>query len=476
MKSFQKRAARRSSSSRTRRRRSRRSADRACVLDRGHLLYDGPVDGGADRVPAADRGVAVRGDRAGRRAGAGGCTREPVDRPRSGVASPGDRRALGRGGRVGVRLPAPPGAAAGSLRARRRLRQPVSGPSCCCRTCSRSHYWGFEKNIELFIAGAQIELPRAGVPAELGHFIVNDDFDLSDAPHPFDLAIASSLFRRLSLNSIAALLAGVVRGAGARWAVLRDLARQSGSAAVRADRAARRRPRPTATASRFTTASGCCRRSRRRSAVAPSVSTSDSHPRGESIMVITRRTNWHEKTRPAARTSIHRAPPRTRGGTRRGRDARRRAERHLRRVCGRARRLTPAHDPLSGGAAGLGRDAVAHRGDPRQQQLARHQALRRTRARLGARREASGHHRPRQATREVPRFVRRPRRSASTSPAISTPKAAWARRPAPASDRIEAAGIPFALNNVESRLRKARSVLRRGIRATTTRIRSTSCT
>jgi SAM-dependent methyltransferase len=73
------------------------------------------------------------------------------------------------------------------------------------------HYWGYEKNIELYIAGSQIELPRVGVRVELGHFIVNDDFDLSEAVHPFDLAIASSLFRRLSLNSIARAIASVIR-------------------------------------------------------------------------------------------------------------------------------------------------------------------------------------------------------------------------------------------------------------------------
>ena len=86
-----------------------------------------------------------------------------------------------------------------------------------------SHYWGFEKNIELFIAGSQIELPRAGVRAELGHFIVNDDFDFSEAPHRFDLAIASSLFRRLPLNSVARAIAGGRARARPGRTVLRDL-------------------------------------------------------------------------------------------------------------------------------------------------------------------------------------------------------------------------------------------------------------
>ena len=72
-------------------------------------------------------------------------------------------------------------------------------------------YWGFERNIELFIAGSQIELPRAGLHAELGHFIANEDFDLAETPHLFDFAMASSLFRRLPLNSVARAMASVVR-------------------------------------------------------------------------------------------------------------------------------------------------------------------------------------------------------------------------------------------------------------------------
>jgi ABC-type polysaccharide/polyol phosphate transport system ATPase subunit/SAM-dependent methyltransferase len=74
----------------------------------------------------------------------------------------------------------------------------------------QSHYWGFEKNIELFLAGTQIELPRVQVRPELGHFIVNDDFDFSDATHEFEFAIASSLFRRLPLNSVARAITRVV--------------------------------------------------------------------------------------------------------------------------------------------------------------------------------------------------------------------------------------------------------------------------
>ena len=75
----------------------------------------------------------------------------------------------------------------------------------------QSHYWGFEKNNELFVAGVQIELPRAGVAPERGHFVVNDDVDLSSVPHAFDFAIASALIRRLSLNTIARVFIAVVR-------------------------------------------------------------------------------------------------------------------------------------------------------------------------------------------------------------------------------------------------------------------------
>ena len=75
----------------------------------------------------------------------------------------------------------------------------------------QSHYWGFEKHPDLFVAGVQIELPRAGVVPERGHFVVNEDFDLSEVPYTFDFAIADRCFRQLSLNSIARCFASVIR-------------------------------------------------------------------------------------------------------------------------------------------------------------------------------------------------------------------------------------------------------------------------
>jgi ABC-type polysaccharide/polyol phosphate transport system ATPase subunit len=75
----------------------------------------------------------------------------------------------------------------------------------------QSHYWGFERHVDLYVAGVQIELPRAGVVPERGHFVVNEDFDLSEVPYTFDVAIAGSLVRQLSLNAIARCFASVVR-------------------------------------------------------------------------------------------------------------------------------------------------------------------------------------------------------------------------------------------------------------------------
>ena len=86
----------------------------------------------------------------------------------------------------------------------------MAAASHLLRYMEQSHYWGFEKNAELFLAGVQIELPRADVRPERGHFLVNDDFDLSSAPHAFDFAIAGSLLRRLPLNGVARCFASAI--------------------------------------------------------------------------------------------------------------------------------------------------------------------------------------------------------------------------------------------------------------------------
>jgi hypothetical protein len=68
----------------------------------------------------------------------------------------------------------------------------------------------FDVSRELFDAGVIVELTRAGVPANRGHFIVNTRFDLSESPHTFDWAIAHSLVDRLEPNQLGPCIAGVL--------------------------------------------------------------------------------------------------------------------------------------------------------------------------------------------------------------------------------------------------------------------------
>ena len=182
--------------------------DRACLLHRGQLLYDGTVDGGMTeyrRLSAASPHEALG-------------PVEAVAAAPSSSTSDADLawHRLASGGRWSEE-----GAWVFDFLRRQGLRPDQFVLDVGCGSLSAAsrlltymephHYWGFEKSIELYIAGAQIELPRVGVRAELGHFIVNDDFDLSEAAHPFDMAIASSLFRRLTLNSVARAIASVIR-------------------------------------------------------------------------------------------------------------------------------------------------------------------------------------------------------------------------------------------------------------------------
>lgn len=176
---------------------------RVCVLHQGQLRFDGDVDSGLTeyrRLNAASPHQAIRGgddapsvtvdDRAWHRLATGGRWEEQGEWAFDFLRSQGlrpDQYVLDVG--------------CGSLAAAARL----------LPFMEQSHYWGFEKNVELFTAGVQIELPRLGVRPERGHFVVNDDFDLSEVPHAFDLAIANSLVRRLPLNSIARCFASVLR-------------------------------------------------------------------------------------------------------------------------------------------------------------------------------------------------------------------------------------------------------------------------
>jgi ABC-type polysaccharide/polyol phosphate transport system ATPase subunit/SAM-dependent methyltransferase len=181
--------------------------DRACVLDRGQLVYDGTVDGGLTeyrrltaRSPHEALGPSER--------------QEPPGSPSADPDLTWHRLAAG-----GYWVEE--GEWVYDFLRREGLRPNECLLDVGCGSLSAAthllgfllphHYWGYEKNIDLYIAGAHVELPRVGLRAELGHFIINDDFDFSEAIQDFDVAIASSLFRRLSLNSVARCVAGVLR-------------------------------------------------------------------------------------------------------------------------------------------------------------------------------------------------------------------------------------------------------------------------
>ncbi len=177
---------------------------RACLLDHGRLMYDGDVDSAFTeyrRLTASPEDAVARPSSAGAAPGAdpdfawhrlatGGKWSEEgrwtYDFLRDAGLTP-DQYVL----EVGC----------GSL----------ASASLLLRYMHRGHYWGFEKDMALYVAGVQVELPRAGVWAEWGHFLVNDEFDLSGSPHEFDIAIAPSFFRRLTLNRVGRCVAGVLR-------------------------------------------------------------------------------------------------------------------------------------------------------------------------------------------------------------------------------------------------------------------------
>jgi len=73
------------------------------------------------------------------------------------------------------------------------------------------HYWGVERHYPLLDAGIRLEFPRAGIDRERAGFLHNVTFDLSEIPDRFDFALADSLFAYLPFNNVARCIAGVVR-------------------------------------------------------------------------------------------------------------------------------------------------------------------------------------------------------------------------------------------------------------------------
>ncbi len=180
---------------------------RVCVLENGRVVFDGDVNEGLSRYAASISGtegadVASAAERAGQMAGD-----EEPDRAwhRIEVGGQWDEAGawqfdfLRRQGLEPHHFLLDVGC--GSLSGAVRL-LPYLEPR---------RYWGFEVSRALFEAGVLVEVPRAGVREDRGHFIVNQAFDFSESPVDFDMAIANSFFRRLPLNAIPSCVASVVR-------------------------------------------------------------------------------------------------------------------------------------------------------------------------------------------------------------------------------------------------------------------------
>jgi ABC-type polysaccharide/polyol phosphate transport system ATPase subunit len=174
--------------------------ERVCVLDQGRLLYDGPVELGLDEYhrvlaqtnPASpEAAVASATDGSWHRLVPGGHWAEAgkwaFDLLREEGLRP-DQFVLDVG--------------CGSLATGRHL----------LAFLEEHHYWGIEPERARIEAGVRFELPQAGLSRERGTFVVNDTFDLSPISQHFDFAIAEGLFARLPLNRIARCIASVVRG------------------------------------------------------------------------------------------------------------------------------------------------------------------------------------------------------------------------------------------------------------------------
>jgi ABC-type polysaccharide/polyol phosphate transport system ATPase subunit/SAM-dependent methyltransferase len=175
--------------------------DRVCLLDRGRLLFDGAVSRGLqeyDRVAASGANVGA-----------------PVESQETSVEEGGWHRVV-----PGERW-AEAGEWAFELLRREGLKPASSVLDVGCGSLSTGRhllrfldpgrYCGFDLNQALILAGVAIELPRVGVSDDRGTYLFNQEFDLSNAPQGFQFAISEGLFSRLPLNRIARCIAAVTQ-------------------------------------------------------------------------------------------------------------------------------------------------------------------------------------------------------------------------------------------------------------------------
>jgi len=189
----------------------RHVCDRVCVLDEGELMYDGDVEGGLHHYRRVASGA---GREVGRREPGASHVRLDAEASEADLDQAWHRVVMG-GSWSQV------GAWEFDFMRRQGLQRhhfilqmgcgSLAGAIRFLPFMDQSHYWGFERNRDLFDAGVRIELARSGVLADRGHFVVNDHFALDEIPYAFDFVLASSLFNRLPLGQIGQCVAAVIR-------------------------------------------------------------------------------------------------------------------------------------------------------------------------------------------------------------------------------------------------------------------------
>jgi ABC-type polysaccharide/polyol phosphate transport system ATPase subunit/SAM-dependent methyltransferase len=179
---------------------------RVCVLDRGELVFDGDTEGGMAFYDGLLTRAAVRGD-SGVNPSTGPADEAALDRAPHRVEMGGAWREVGQWQFDFLRRH--------GLQKHHRVLDVGCGSLNLgvqlIPFLDAGGYVGLERNLAMLEAGRRIELPRAGLHPSAAQFIYSETFDLTEAPAPFDFAIASSVFPYLTLNSVARCIVSVVR-------------------------------------------------------------------------------------------------------------------------------------------------------------------------------------------------------------------------------------------------------------------------